>query len=85
MPKGRQRKEVIFAGEEDKEIESRLRSLLLLYFYLTIVVLFGAVELKKRQEKAQEKGDTVEESKICNAIGERYFQNGTLALWCSVS
>ena len=34
-------------------------------------------ELKKRLEKAQEKGDTAEESKLCNAIGEKHFQTGS--------
>lgn len=33
-------------------------------------------ELKKRLEKAREKGDTAEESKLCNAIGEKHFQTG---------
>lgn len=33
-------------------------------------------ELKKRVQKAQDKGDLGEESKLCNAIGEKYFQIG---------
>lgn len=36
-------------------------------------------ELQKRQLKAQEKGDLIEESKLCNAAGELLAQHGKLS------
>ena len=39
------------------------------------IIQFYAV-LQKSKFRAQEKGDLKEESKVCNAIGELYFQNG---------
>ena len=39
-------------------------------------LLFFPVELKKRLQKSEEKGDTAEEAKLCNAIGEKYSQEG---------
>jgi len=32
--------------------------------------------LKRRRQKAQDKGDLAEEAKLCNTIGEAYVQKG---------
>ncbi len=37
---------------------------------------FSYAGLKKQLARAQEKGDMKEESALCNAIGDRYFQLG---------